>query len=75
MNNKAPALTQDTIVLRARRLLDRAARWLLTQRPQPLDVRAEIERYAGPVEQMTPQLPILVQRRRTCGRCRRRSSS
>jgi glutamate dehydrogenase len=60
LNNKAPALTQDTIILRVRRLLDRAARWLLTQRPQPLDVRDEIERYSGPVEQMTPQLPDLV---------------
>ncbi len=61
LNNKAPALTQDTIILRVRRLLDRAARWLLTQRPQPLDVRAEIDRYAGPVEQMTLLLPNLLQ--------------
>ena len=60
LNNRAPALTQDTIILRVRRLLDRAARWLLTQRPQPLDVRAEIERYAGPIEQMVPLLPTLV---------------
>ncbi len=60
LNNRAPALTQDTIVLRVRRVLDRAARWLLTQRPQPLDVRAEIDRYAGPVERMTPLLPTLV---------------
>ncbi len=61
LNNKAPALTQDTIILRARRLLDRTARWLLSQRPQPLDVRAEIDRYAGPIERMTPMLPTLVQ--------------
>jgi len=61
LNNRAPALTQDTIVLRVRRVLDRAARWLLTQRPQPLDVRAEIDRYAGAVEQMTPLLPTLIQ--------------
>ena len=60
LDNRAPALTQDTIILRVRRLLDRAARWLLTQRPQPLDVRAEIERYAGPIEQMVPLLPTLV---------------
>jgi len=61
LNNRAPALTQDTIVLRVRRVLDRAARWLLTQRPQPLDVRVEIDRYAGAVEQMTPLLPTLIQ--------------
>ena len=61
LNNKASAITQDTIILRVRRLLDRAARWLLTQRPQPLDVRAEIDRYAGPIEQMRPALDTLVQ--------------
>ena len=33
------------LISAARRLLDRAARWLLTRRPQPLDVRAEIDRY------------------------------
>ena len=31
----------------SRRLLDRAARWLLTRRPQPLDVLGEIARYAA----------------------------
>ncbi|MGH8920644.1 MAG: NAD-glutamate dehydrogenase, partial [Actinomycetes bacterium] len=38
----------DQLVLESRRLLDRSARWLLTNRPQPLAVGAEIARF-GPV--------------------------
>ncbi len=60
LDNKAPAKTQDTLRLRTRRLLDRVTRWLLTRRPQPLDVQAEIVRYAGPVAQLSPGLPQLV---------------
>ena len=60
LDNRAPALTQDTLILRARRLLDRGTRWLLTRRPQPLDVIGEITRYAGPVADLTPLLSRLV---------------
>jgi glutamate dehydrogenase len=37
----------NELVLESRRLLDRAARWFLTNRPQPLAVGAEINRF-GP---------------------------
>ena len=37
----------DHLVLESRRLLDRSARWFLTNRPQPLAVGAEIARF-GP---------------------------
>ncbi|HEY5116320.1 MAG TPA: NAD-glutamate dehydrogenase domain-containing protein, partial [Nakamurella sp.] len=60
LDNLVSAETQDTLNLRARRLLDRATRWLLTRRPQPLDVMAEIARYARPVADLTPLLPKLV---------------
>ena len=60
LDNKVPAATQDTLLLRTRRLLDRASRWLLTRRPQPLDVLGEITRYAQPVAELTPSLPQLV---------------
>jgi len=60
LDNRVSAETQDTLNLRARRLLDRATRWLLTRRPQPLDVMAEIARYARPVADLTPLLPKLV---------------
>jgi glutamate dehydrogenase len=35
----------DHLILESRRLLDRAARWFLTNRPQPLAVAAEIQRF------------------------------
>jgi glutamate dehydrogenase len=60
LDNKVPAETQDTLLLRTRRLLDRSARWLLTRRPQPLDVDKEIARYVQPVAELTPLLPSLV---------------
>ena len=60
MNNRAAAQTQDTVILRTRRLLDRSTRWLLTRRPQPLEVVAEIARYQQPVADLTPLLPRLV---------------
>ncbi len=39
----------DHMMLESRRLLDRAARWLLSNRPQPLAVGAEINRFAEPI--------------------------
>ncbi len=60
LDNNAPAKTQDTLILRTRRLLDRATRWMLTRRPQPLDVQGEIDRYAGAVAELTPRLPQLI---------------
>jgi glutamate dehydrogenase len=39
----------DKLVLESRRLLDRAARWFLINRPQPLAVGAEIARFAPTV--------------------------
>ncbi len=60
LDNKASATCQDTLILSARRLLDRSARWLLTRRPQPLDVLAEVDRYAEPVAALIPRMPRLV---------------
>ncbi len=49
-------LTDELIVL-SRRLLDRASRWMLTQRPQPLAVGAEIRRFREPIAELTPYVP------------------
>ena len=59
-DNLVPAAAQDRMHLEARRLLDRAARWFLASRPQPLDVSAEIQRYASVVATLTPRMPELV---------------
>jgi len=60
-DNRIPSSCQDHLYLEARRLLDRASRWLLTHRPAPLDVAGEIERYQAALLQLTPKMPRLVQ--------------
>jgi glutamate dehydrogenase len=47
----------DRMTLDLRRLLDRAVRWLLNYRPQPLAVGAEVNRFADKVAELTPQMP------------------
>ncbi|MFI6432053.1 NAD-glutamate dehydrogenase [Rhodococcus oryzae] len=51
------SMVADELTLESRRMLDRAARWLLSNRPQPVAVGAEINRYAARVRAMTPKLP------------------
>lgn len=45
----APARTENALLAESRRILDRAARWLLANRPQPIAMGAEIARYSGAV--------------------------
>lgn len=51
-----PTAASDALVLESRRLLDRGSRWLLTNRPQPIAVGAEITRFARKVRSMAPHL-------------------
>ena len=51
-----PIALSDRMTLDTRRLLDRAGRWLLNYRPQPLAVGAEINRFARKVEALTPRM-------------------
>ena len=44
------------MTLDLRRLVDRAGRWLLNYRPQPLAVGAEINRFAKKVAALTPRM-------------------
>ncbi|PXX05969.1 NAD-glutamate dehydrogenase [Mycolicibacterium moriokaense] len=46
----------DRMTLDLRRLIDRAGRWLLNYRPQPLAVGAEINRFAEKVRILTPRM-------------------
>jgi glutamate dehydrogenase len=46
----------DRMTLDLRRLIDRAGRWLLNYRPQPLAVGAEINRFAEKVRALTPRM-------------------
>ncbi len=51
-----PIAVSDKMTLDTRRLIDRAGRWLLNYRPQPLAVGAEINRFARKVTALTPRM-------------------
>jgi glutamate dehydrogenase len=53
----------DRMVLETRRLLDRAARWFLTNRPQPLAPLAEINRFGPVLGELVPRLGDLLRGR------------
>jgi glutamate dehydrogenase len=55
-----PTAVSDRVMLVSRRLLDRTARWFLTNRPQPLAVGAAITRFAEPVRALRVRLPELL---------------
>ncbi|MEO7125004.1 MAG: NAD-glutamate dehydrogenase [Nakamurella sp.] len=59
-DHEVPAACQDHMTLLVRRLLDRATRWFLAHRPQPLEVSAEIERYGAAVDALMPKLAELL---------------
>ena len=52
-----PVTVTDRMTLDLRRLIDRAGRWLLNYRPQPLAVGAEINRFAETVSVPTACSP------------------
>jgi glutamate dehydrogenase len=58
-----PTNVTDGLFLETRRLLDRASRWMLSHRPQPLDVRAEIERFRPVVQRLAPEVGDLLRGR------------
>jgi glutamate dehydrogenase len=51
-----PIAVSDHMTLDTRRLIDRAGRWLLNYRPQPLAVGAEINRFAMKLAALTPRM-------------------
>jgi glutamate dehydrogenase len=53
---RLPIAVSDEMTLNTRRLIDRAGRWLLNYRPQPLAVGAEINRFAKKVAALTPRM-------------------
>lgn len=57
LSNIVPVSVADDMMLQLRRLLDRASRWLLLNRPQPLAVGAEINRFRVIVQALVPRVP------------------
>lgn len=56
-NAGIPCAVTDRMTLDLRRVIDRAGRWLINYRPQPLAVGAEINRFAEKVALLSPQMP------------------
>lgn len=60
LDNIVSAEVLGAMVLQTRRLLDRAARWFLVNRPQPLAVADEISRFDRDIAELLPTLPGLL---------------
>ena len=60
LDNVVPTDTADEMMLESRRLLDRASRWFLSNRPQPLAVGAEINRFHKVVAELAPEVGTLL---------------
>ncbi|WBB66751.1 NAD-glutamate dehydrogenase [Micromonospora sp. WMMD812] len=59
LDNKVSPELQTSVYLDTRRLLDRAVRWLVTNRRSPIDVPAEINRLRNGVARLLPGLENL----------------
>ncbi len=57
LGNAVPVSVADAMMVELRRLLDRASRWLLLNRPQPLVVGGEINRFRPIVQALAPRVP------------------
>ncbi|HJQ45505.1 MAG TPA: NAD-glutamate dehydrogenase [Amycolatopsis sp.] len=60
LDNVVSTDVADAMLLETRRLLDRASRWFLANRPQPLAVGAEISRFGSTVSRLAPQVTDLL---------------
>ncbi|MDN3028704.1 NAD-glutamate dehydrogenase [Streptomyces sp. S.PB5] len=60
LDNLVEAAVQTRIRLHSRRLVERGTRWLLNNRPQPLQLAETVEFFAERVEQVWAQLPKLL---------------
>ncbi|MDG4795915.1 NAD-glutamate dehydrogenase [Micromonospora sp. WMMD1082] len=59
LDNRIDPELQTSLYLDTRRLLDRAVRWLVTNRRSPIDVPAEIARLRDGIARLLPQLETL----------------
>ncbi|NEY34791.1 NAD-glutamate dehydrogenase [Streptomyces sp. PRKS01-65] len=60
LDNKVEAAVQTRIRLHSRRLVERGTRWLLNNRPQPLQLAETVGFFAERVEQVWQELPKLL---------------
>jgi glutamate dehydrogenase len=60
LDNVVPAVVQTSMLLEARRLVERGTRWLLRNLPRPIDITANVEAFADGVTQVGSLLPDLL---------------
>ncbi|MEW2509344.1 NAD-glutamate dehydrogenase [Streptomyces sp. NPDC046870] len=60
LDNRVDAVVQTRIRLHSRRLVERGTRWLLNNRPQPLQLAETVEFFAERVERVWQELPKLL---------------
>jgi glutamate dehydrogenase len=60
LDNVVSADVQLGMLLEARRLVERATRWLLRNRRPPLDIAAEVERFTAGAQALSEALPEIV---------------
>ncbi|MET9732841.1 NAD-glutamate dehydrogenase [Streptomyces sp. NPDC006458] len=60
LDNQVEADVQTRIRLHSRRLVERGTRWLLNNRPQPLELAETVSFFADRVEQVWQQMPKLI---------------
>jgi glutamate dehydrogenase len=60
LDGTVPTVAQTALNLEARRLLDRATRWLLQSRGGTLDIGSEIDRFRGDAARISPQVPDML---------------
>lgn len=60
LDNKVAASVQTRIRLHSRRLVERGTRWLLNNRPQPLEITETIEFFGDRVRNVWDEVPKLV---------------
>ncbi|MFI1165413.1 NAD-glutamate dehydrogenase [Streptomyces sp. NPDC020801] len=60
LDNKVESEVQTRIRLHSRRLVERGTRWLLNNRPQPLELSETVAFFSERVEQVWAQLPKLL---------------
>ncbi|MBJ7357864.1 MAG: NAD-glutamate dehydrogenase [Nocardioides sp.] len=59
-DNELDAKLQTAMRIEMRTLVERASRWLVTNRRPPLDSQATVDQFAGPVQATMAQLPDLM---------------
>jgi glutamate dehydrogenase len=60
LDDLVPAALQNALMTEGRRLVERATRWLLRNRRQPLDIAAAVSQFAPGVAAMSQELPKLL---------------